>query len=690
MNDRWLAARAFVRELVADRRSPAVATELLPVVPGEDAAAPITPNDRDRLANVGNCEELAARYPDLLATTDRKQRGTWYTPAALATPTVARTLAPFAARGELSNLRICDPAVGGGTFLLAALRWLVDRGVSARDAARSLHGVDLDSTAAALAALAIHEAGCDPALELSEIQQQVHAGDGLTELAAGTFDAVLTNPPWETLQSTATARLTVARLRPLFRCQGRGKLYTYRLFTERAWQLLRPGGRAGLIVPASIWFDREAEPLRRLLLDECRWEWLYGFENRERLFPIDSRYRFAVVIAELGGRTEHVRCAFGRTSPGEWQAERPRHVRYSRSRITGLSPRHATFVECENERDLAILETMQRDSRPLLGRDGGADGSSDGVLEWRQGDLNMTSDRDRFVLRESAECDGFAATEDGTWRRGDRELLPLYQGAMLFDLHPNTGAHDRGEGHATTWRAPRSLTELRPLYLVDAADWRAGVDARFPARIALRALSNATNERTAAACLLPDVPCGNSLGVLTPRADSPTADRPLRELAAHAALLGSLPFDWALRRRLSGTNLNGFVLADCVVPRLDDATTTRLARLALRLCAILPWHRSLWQAARRERFATADTKPAVDEVRRRELLTEIDCLAGRAFGLTRADVQHIVEDTGPRGFRRVDAALPAIERRPTRWLARWIARSPVHRATEHEPDTTAD
>ena len=63
-------------------------------------------------------------------------------------------------------------------------------------------------------------------------------------------------------------------------------------------------------MPASLWFDRDAAALRQLLLDECTWEWLYGFENRNKLFAIDSRYRFAILVGSKGGSTSvYVRCA---------------------------------------------------------------------------------------------------------------------------------------------------------------------------------------------------------------------------------------------------------------------------------------------------------------------------------------------------------------------------------------------
>ncbi len=648
-----------MRRHAALRVGARLADELLPMHTAEAATpALVAPAP----ATLG---DLAAAYADLLDATDRKRRGAWFTAEQLAAPTVARTLAPWL-DGAPRPLRICDPAVGGGAFLLAALRALRDAGWRAGDAVACLHGVDVDSTAAALAALALWEACGDAAPDPRAIAAQVRCGDGLLDLAEGAFDAVLTNPPWETLQTGPGVHQRAAALRPRFRHQGRGKLYTYRLFVERAHRLLRDGGRFGLLVPASLWFDRDAEPLRRLLLDECAWEWLFGFENTRRLFAIDGRYRFGVVVGAKGATTAAVRVAFGRTDAADWAAAAPSHACYGRDELRALSPASGAFVEVEHARDLEVLRHLHAHGRPLLG--------AAGAFAWRQGDFNMTADRAAFVLRAAAEADGYRRGGDAVWRRAGRpDLLPLYQGAMLNDLHPNMGAHRGGSGHATTWQTPTALDDLRPAYLVAAAPWRDGAAARPPARIALRALSNATNARTAIACLLPDVPCGNSLGILTPRT---TTAAPLRALAAGAAVLSSLAFDWALRLRLGGTNLNGFVLADCVVPPLDAASEQELATLALRLCAVLPWHGPLWATAAAEGWHAA-AAPAVDAAERRALATRIDICVGRAFGL---DVEHVAwivrgcdrprASGGHRkGFWRVDRALPPADRRPVRWLA---------------------
>ncbi|MCX7214499.1 MAG: ATP phosphoribosyltransferase regulatory subunit [Burkholderiales bacterium] len=78
---------------------------------------------------------------------DRRETGTHYTPKSLTEAIVAETLTPIAYVGpaqgtpradwalklpaELLDLKICDPAMGSGAFLVQACRWLADRLVEA-------------------------------------------------------------------------------------------------------------------------------------------------------------------------------------------------------------------------------------------------------------------------------------------------------------------------------------------------------------------------------------------------------------------------------------------------------------------------------------------------------------------------------------------------------------------------------
>ncbi|WP_406854390.1 N-6 DNA methylase [Alsobacter sp. KACC 23698] len=91
---------------------------------------------------------------------DRRESGTHYTPKSLTEKIVEETLTPVAYRGpaegkapeewelksaeELLDLKICDPAMGSGAFLVQACRWLSDRLVEAWSATEA-SGKQIDS-----------------------------------------------------------------------------------------------------------------------------------------------------------------------------------------------------------------------------------------------------------------------------------------------------------------------------------------------------------------------------------------------------------------------------------------------------------------------------------------------------------------------------------------------------------------
>ncbi|MGE3419119.1 MAG: hypothetical protein AB7I42_23930 [Bradyrhizobium sp.] len=99
--------------------------------------------------------------------TDRRESGTHYTPKSLTEKIVEETLTPAVYRGpaegkvsedwelnspeDLLDLKICDPAMGSGAFLVQACRWLADRLVEAWCAAEA-RGQRIDNDGRVLAA----------------------------------------------------------------------------------------------------------------------------------------------------------------------------------------------------------------------------------------------------------------------------------------------------------------------------------------------------------------------------------------------------------------------------------------------------------------------------------------------------------------------------------------------------------
>ncbi|HEX7085203.1 MAG TPA: N-6 DNA methylase [Vicinamibacterales bacterium] len=152
----------------------------------------------------------------------RKTSGTFYTPRPLTDHLVAATLAPLVrgrAPESILRLRVLDPAMGSGAFLVAALRYLtaawetatLARGdasageISERDrlpvrrtiAARCLFGVDRNPMAVQLAQLSLWLATLGADRPLSFLDHHLIAGDSL--IGASPLD-VLTRAPGRTFR----------------------------------------------------------------------------------------------------------------------------------------------------------------------------------------------------------------------------------------------------------------------------------------------------------------------------------------------------------------------------------------------------------------------------------------------------------------------------------------------------------
>lgn len=647
---------------------------------------------------------------------DRKDRGSFFTHEALVRATVARALE--ALEGHVPEC-VLDPAAGAGAFLIGALDALAPEARRAAWAQQHLFGIERDPIAASILRWSLWLAAGRPMPGPAACTRGVVTRDALRDAPpADGFDLILGNPPWETVQpmyreffgpidpgfADLDARRAKARMRDLlakdpslratweqqgeaaaalsatvrrpgsgYEHQGPGKLYTYRLFVERSWRWLRPGGVLAMIVPGGLYLDAGAESLRRMLLDGGRWRWLYGFENRERIFPIDSRYRFAAIVAQKGGRTESVRVAFSRTSACDW-SEGTASFEYRRSWLDGLSPTSRAFVETRSERDLALLTRIHERGKPFV--------QPRGELRFAQGDLNMTSDADRFVSVAQAEREGYRQTDAQRWQHSNGATLePLVQGAMLWGFHPFAAAYDRGGGHRTRWRRDACATGLAPQFLVPTERWTSRGVARL--RAVFRALSNATNERTAVASCLFDTPCGNSVGCLC--ADDPDD---LRTPTLAAGVMGSLVYDWALRQRMGGTNLNRFVLQDTVWPAATDLLD-EIASLTACLSWIGPRFAPCWPLARQQGWLDRDARPASEPSARRALNVQLDLAVARAFGLDRDDLAWMLRDCDhscanlrdarfrrdldPKGLWRVDRDRQPQERLPVRVLQAVLA-----------------
>lgn len=284
----------------------------------------------------------------------------------------------------------------------------------------------------------------------------------------GGFDAVVGNPPWEMLRADgqrdrsaadeADALVRFARDAGVYVRQGRGHANQFQLFVERALQVARPGGRIGLIVPASVLTDDGSEPLRRALIGANQLDRVTVFDNRRALFPIHRSVRFATLTASRNGRTTTIRCRFGVTDPAAVQATP--EVTLTPRLVEQLSGPGLAIPDLPTQADLRLVEALSLAHPPLSAAHG-----------WHVSfgrELNATDDRDCLRVGPAQPTD-----------------LPVIEGRHLSPFRVDVpGACRHADGRAVRQRLGARANIDRP-------------------RLAYRDVASATNRTTLIAAIVP-------------------------------------------------------------------------------------------------------------------------------------------------------------------------------------------
>ena len=207
-----------------------------------------------------------------------------------------------------------------------------------------------------------------------------------------------------------------------FRHQGSADINLYKLFLEAAHALLKRGGRLGFIIPSGLYSDHGTGALRELFLERCRWEWLFGIENRDGIFPIHRSYKFNPVVIEKGGTTDAIRTVFMRRKLEDWERAEGFATSYSRRQVERFSPRSRAILEIQSARDLEILEKIYANGVLL-----GDDGPNGWGIRYAT-EFHMTNDSRLFPPRPQWEAKGYRPDEYSRWLLGDwRPIKELWR-----------------------------------------------------------------------------------------------------------------------------------------------------------------------------------------------------------------------------------------------------------------------
>ena len=351
--------------------------------------------------------------------------------------------------------------------------------------------------------------------------------------AAGGFDVVLGNPPWERIKlqeqeffasrdaeiaeaanAAARGRLIAAlrtkasetRDRKLydefeaakrlaeaasvfvripaedggrFPLTGRGDVNTYALFAELFSLLIRQSGRAGIIVPTGIATDATTAPFFGSLIDGHKLAALIDFENRQRLFAdIDSRMKFSLLT--IGREVAEALFSFFLTDPAQL-AEPERRFTLSPAQIAAINPNTKTAPVLRSRADADLTAKIYARSDAIA--------AADRTHPWQ---LRVR----RFLDMNRTDVMALVTSEP------EQDSIAVWEGKLFWQFdhrHATYRTRDATPELISSAEKYSLTTEPKPRYWINRSEFverLAEAGWKHDWLIGFRDFTNATNERT--------------------------------------------------------------------------------------------------------------------------------------------------------------------------------------------------
>lgn len=422
---------------------------------------------------------------------------------------------------------------------------------------------------------------------------------------------------------------------------GRGDINTYTIFAETATNIINNFGQVGMIVPSGIASDDTTKFFFQHLVDSNSMVSLFDFENRENLFDGVGHGRFKFCLLTLcGSKIQHKNGAdfiFFALNESDLQ-DKNRRFKLTAEEITLLNPNTKTTAIFKTRREAEITKSIYK-RVPVLWRE------SPISNEWNiqfQRMADMTNDADLFKQLE--DFGGLYHENSNTFNLNNKLYIPLYEAKMMHLYNHRYGDfRDYPEG-ALTSHLPDIPTDRykNPNYAVLPRYWieekevltRIG-NWKHEWLIVFRNAARSGDERTGIFAILPIVGVGNSAPAMLPNPED------ISYIGGFVSNLSSFVFDFVIRQKAGGANLNFFVIKQLPVlpPRyytseLISFINPRVLELVYTSCDLQGFANDL----------NYEGSPFIWNDERRFLMRcELDALYFHLYGISREDVNYIME-----------------------------------------------
>lgn len=412
----------------------------------------------------------------------------------------------------------------------------------------------------------------------------------------GGFDVVLGNPPWERVKlqeqeffalrdsEIATAKNAAARKRLIeqldetnprlakewqdalrsaateshfmresgrFPRGGVGDVNTYAVFTDHFWQLTKPTGYAGLIIPTGLVSGFTYRAFLGELLGTKSLVAFYGFENEDLIFPhITNKVKFGLLT--MAGRevrieqpwfTAHIR------QPSEIADPEKRYA-LTVDEIRAINPNTLNLPAFRWTKDAKVTAAIHMAAPILIEKQEGTILRNDWNVRFRRM-FDMANDSGNFIDHEDVaplvkeRVGALAVLDDG------RQVYPLYEGKMFWHFDHRYGTYEnQTEKQANKGVLPRVTNEqhaapyyqIQPRYWIDASLTESALSEEASHRWFFTWRDLGPSERSLVGTIIPRTAAGHKAPLMI-------CDHSPEERVVLATVLSSLVADYGVRQK---------------------------------------------------------------------------------------------------------------------------------------------
>ncbi len=405
----------------------------------------------------------------------------------------------------------------------------------------------------------------------------------------------------------------------------------YKLFTEQCFNLLRPSGECGIVIPSGIYTDLGTKQLREMLFSQTKITGLFCFENLKMIFEgVDSRFKFVILTFEKSGTTQAFPTAFMRHDVKELKHFPNRDsLEVNVPLIRRLSPDSLSVMEFKNELDIQIAKKMLK--FPLLGE------KIDGTWNIKlTNEFHMTNDSHLFRQLPAPN------------------RLPLYEGKMIHQFTNQWGQpkYWLDEAEAKEGLLNNRLRKIKKLFKennitqdIDIDEFKLDYESY---RLAFRDVARNTDERTMISTLLsPNVFCPHtmSLGQVFQDIIFDDSIQYNNRMTDHiqltylVAVFNSFIIDYLIRQKVTA-HVSFFFVENLPIPRLteNDLYFNEIVTRAAKLICITPEFDDLAL----EIGLGSHHNGVSDPADRAKLRAELDGMIAHLYGLTEDEFSYIL------------------------------------------------